>query len=77
MGVLISIGYPQTLTQNQVYALPSRVVRVMSQVAVEHSVQEGAGFVALTGAETVGAETAGGFIRCITGNCIVHLKPLV
>ena len=74
MPTLLSIGYPQTMTQNEVYALPACKVTVLAQVAVEHSVQVGAGFVALTGSETVGAPTAGGFLRCTTGNCIVSIK---
>lgn len=72
----LSIGYPQTLVQNQVYALPSSRVRVQSQLAVEHSVQESAGFVALTGAETTGAETSAAYLRCTAGACIVTLKRI-
>lgn len=74
MPTALSMGYPQTMTQNEVYALPACNVRVLAEVAIEHSVQVGAGFVALTGSETVGAETSGGFVRCTTGNCIVNIK---
>lgn len=74
MPTQLSIGYPQTMVQNEVYALPSTKVRVQSQLAVEHSVQSGSGFIALTGSETIGAETGAAFLRCTTGACIVTLK---
>lgn len=70
---LLTIGPAHDILQNVVYAMPVRKVRVHSLAAVEISV-DGSAWDALTGAETVGAEAASGFIRCPSGNTTVILK---
>jgi hypothetical protein len=66
----LTIGPMHILTQNVIYALPARITRVHSVVAVEVSV-DGVAWDALTGAETTGAEQGAGFIRCATANTVV------
>jgi hypothetical protein len=70
---LISIGYPQTLVQSVVYALPSKLHYIHSTLAVEIS-PDGTTWDALTNADTVGAYSSGSFIRCTTGAPVVSIK---
>lgn len=72
---LLSIGPQQSIIQNTVYAMPAVTVRVHALAAVEISA-DGSAFNALTGAETVGAEAASGFIRCPGGNTTLYLKRI-
>lgn len=60
--VQLTIGPTHVLTQDVVYALPARSVKVSATAAVEISV-DGSTWDDLTGAETVGAETGAVFIR--------------
>jgi hypothetical protein len=70
---LLTIGPVHAITQNTVYAMPTRKVRVHALAAVEISV-DGTAWDALTGADTVGAEAASAFIRCPGGNTSVTLR---
>ena len=72
---LLSLGVPWVLTQNVVYALPAKVVLVTSSLAVETS-SDGTTWAALTGANTVGANSGAAFIRCTTGAPTVTCKSL-
>lgn len=69
----LTIGPIHTLTQNVVYAMPPRNVRVQSNVALEIS-QDGTNFIALTGANTVGVDSSAAFVRSTTGNALVTVK---
>ena len=59
------------ILQNQVYAVPMRIVRLKSSVAIEHAPLFAGTFAALTGADTTGVEVCGGFIRCTTAGAEV------
>ena len=72
----LQLGLSTTILQNIVYALPARACFVQSSAAVEVSNIIDTGFVALTNANTVGAETAATWLRCTTGNCVVSCKSL-
>jgi hypothetical protein len=73
---LLSIGYAQVMTQNQVFALPSGRCLLFSDTAgtYEQANVVTGPFIALvlTNGE---AEVAGGFIRCTTASPTVILKP--
>lgn len=71
---LISVGVPTTITQNIVYALPTKQVLVNSSLAVQVSL-DGTTWTNLTGAETSGAVTGQTFIRCTVGNALVNCTP--
>ena len=70
---VLSIGYPIALTQNQVYAVPARLVHIFASAVVEIS-NDGVAFVAATGANTVGIFCSAGFLRCTGTTGIVTLK---
>lgn len=74
---LLSIGYPQVMVQNQIYALPAARCLLFTDTAAATIEQENdttfASGVALTLASGQ-AEVAGGFIRCTSGNINVVLK---
>lgn len=70
---LLSIGPPNTVLQNIVYALPANTVRIHASAAVEISF-DGTTWDALTNSETVGAEAASGFLRCTSANATVFCK---
>lgn len=71
---MLTTGPVHAITQNVVYALPGRTVRVFAAAAVEVSL-DGSTFTALTGSNTVsGALTAAPFLRCATGNTTVIIK---
>lgn len=72
---LISIGYPQTLTQSVVYACPAKACYVVSNAALEFSL-DGTNFTAVVAATTTGTTSAFPFVRCTTGNAIVSFKPV-
>jgi len=59
---LLSIGLPWLCKAGVAYALPAKLCRVSSTAAVTVSV-DGATYVALTNAETVGAETSAVFLK--------------
>jgi len=69
----VTIGPPIVITQNVVYAMPPRAGRIHALAAIEISV-DGIAWDALTGAETVGADVASGFVRCTTANTTVMFK---
>jgi len=69
----VTIGPPISLVQNVVYALPPRAGRIHALAAIEISV-DGVAWDALTGAETVGADIASGFVRCTTANTTAIFK---
>lgn len=53
------------LTEGVVYALPARAGRVHALAAIEIS-PDGTTFDTLTGADTVGADVASGFVRVVS-----------
>jgi hypothetical protein len=69
----LTLGIPVTIAQNVVYGLPGRLVHVTSTVAIDVSA-DNTTFVPLTGANTVGVFTSGGFVRCTTGPAVVVCK---
>lgn len=69
---LVKIGVVETLTQNVVYALPARQVRVMSSLAIDISL-DGAAWAALANA-TTGADCTAAFVRCTGGNALFVAK---
>lgn len=67
------IGPANTVVQTTSYALPARAVRVLALAAIDISV-DGNTWNALTNANTIGADCAGGFVRCTvstTGTSII------
>ena len=70
---VISVGPPITLVQNQVYAMPGRVVRVHALAVLEIS-PDGLTFDTLTASDTVGTEVASGFIRSTSASNVITLK---
>lgn len=75
---LISIGYPQLLTQNVIYALPGRRCRLFCDTAgaaLEQS-NTAAFSVDINMSLTDGMEdVAGGFIRSTAADALVCIKP--
>lgn len=71
---LVSLGTPFSMTQNVVYALPARAVRIQSTAVVQIS-PDGSTWDNLTNSETVGADAASAFVRCAGGNCVAVFKP--
>jgi hypothetical protein len=69
----LTIGPVHTITQNVSYATPVRRTFVKTSAAVDISLDETT-WVALTGANTLGVECPGAFIRCTTGNALVQFK---
>lgn len=69
----LALGMPWTLIQGVAYALPSRVCLVQSSAALEVSA-DGTTWSALTGANTVGAQSGAAFIRSPVGNATVTCK---
>ena len=69
----LSAGPVHSILQNLVYALPPRTVLVTSSVAVETSL-DGTVWTALTGANTVGANSSAPFLRCPTANATITCK---
>jgi hypothetical protein len=70
---LLPIGFPVTLIQNQVYALPARLTYVTSTAAVDISVNSST-WSALTGANTLGVYTSASFVRCTTAGSSIVCK---
>ena len=64
---VVAVGYPCTLTQNVVFALIPKTCRLLSTAAIEGS-PDGTTWIALTGANTIGADTAAAFVRCTTAS---------
>jgi hypothetical protein len=74
MTQLLSIGYPQAMVQNQVYALPSRKVTVFATLACEVA-NDDAFAVKATVAAATPTDVAATFIRCTTGTTgLISLK---
>jgi len=76
---LLSIGYPQTLTQNTIYALPARRTLLFSDgagaafdIATEETMVVHIGPLTLVDGMH---DLSGAFIRCTSGNVRVTLKP--
>jgi hypothetical protein len=69
----LSAGRSYAITQNVVYALPPKIVRIHSLAAVEISV-DGVAWDALVGADTVGAEAASTYLRCPGGDTTVSVR---
>jgi hypothetical protein len=69
------IGPTNNLVQNEVYALPARLVFIKSSAALEVGDTSGS-FSALAGANTTGVNCAGGFVRCTTGAAVVRCKVM-
>lgn len=74
---LLSVGYPQQMLQDVIYALPASRVRLFTSDAAPTIEQSNsstfADNVAITLADGM-ADLAGGFIRCTSGNITVTLK---
>jgi hypothetical protein len=74
---LLSIGIPQVMTQNQVFALPARRCLLFAEgtPTIEQSA-DATNWVALTINTTTNnqAEVGGGWIRCTSGSPDVFLK---
>ncbi|MGI0013625.1 MAG: hypothetical protein ACREBU_09320 [Nitrososphaera sp.] len=73
---LVSLGPPQSIIQNQIYALPVVKCTMFSDTAGTFQQADDVGFAApiavtLTGGQ---AELAGGFFRCTSGNVTVLFK---
>lgn len=66
----IPLGPATSITQNVVYALPSRACIIASDAAVDVSQSIGGPFTAYT----AGLVTAGSFVRCISGNTVITCK---
>lgn len=71
-------GQPVTVAQTTAYALPPVVVSISSDTAVEVGMTSGTtGWTALTGANTVGAQTSMLYVRCTAStNAVVVVKRL-
>lgn len=76
---LLSIGYPQAMVQNQIYALPARQTRLFTSDAAPTLQQSNdvafPNNVAVTLVDGA-AIVSGGFIRCTSGNITVALKAI-
>lgn len=75
---LLSIGYPQTLTHNVIYALPAR--RCLLFVDTAGAALEQSNTSVMTADVNMTLvdgqhEVAGGFIRSTAADCIVTLRP--
>ena len=73
---VLSIGYPQVMTQNQVFALPTIRCLLFSDTAGTYeqaSVVTGP-FLAMAALSGGQGEVAGGFIRCTTASPTVTIK---
>ena len=76
---LLSIGYPQTLIKDAIYALPGR--RCLLFVDTAGAALEQSNTAVMTADVNITLvdgqkEVAGGFIRSTAADCIVVLKPL-
>lgn len=68
----LTIGPLHTLVQNEVYALPSKLVHVFSSVALQAS-NDPAFVASVAVAANTTVPVAAAFIRCATGAAIVRL----
>lgn len=74
MPSTLLIGPANALTEDEVYALPARLVWLTSSVALEYtSGTTGGSFAALTGS-TTGVQVGAGFVRCTTAAARVYCK---
>ncbi len=71
---LLSVGYPITILEDVVYALPSKAVFLKSDAALEVSVDNDT-WAALTGA-TTGVEVVAGWVRCTSASTQVIIKSI-
>ena len=78
MTTLLSVGYPQTMTQNQVFALPATRCLLFTETVAATIVQSNDVAMGTTAPVTLPAtgmaEVSGGFIKCTSGNIVVTLK---
>lgn len=75
MPSTLLVGKRNALTEDEVYALPARLVHLTSTVALEFTAgTTGGTFAALTGANTLGVFVSGGFVRCTTAAASVFCK---
>jgi hypothetical protein len=74
MTQVIPLGYPITMVQDTVYALPARAGRIQSTLILQIS-PDGSTWDDLTNSETVGADCASGFVRAHTGAPVAVFKP--
>lgn len=76
---VLSIGFPVTMNQNQIYALPARRVSLFSQSGGTLEQSNTVGFSVLK-AVTLDAnnevELAGAFLRCTSATIIIALRAL-
>jgi len=70
---LLLIGVPNALTEDVVYALPTRAAMLKSTVAVEVSNLTNSGFAVLANS-TVGTVVAAMFVQCTTAAATLVLK---
>lgn len=74
MPTTLLVGPPNALTEDEVYALPARLVWLTSTVALEYTAGTiGGTFAALTGS-TTGVQVGAGFVRCTTAAALVRCK---
>jgi hypothetical protein len=75
--VALMIGMQQTMTQNQVYALPARRCRLQASPDTATIVKsvDGSDFDTMALTEG-GADTSGLFIKCTSGTITVSLTPI-
>lgn len=76
---LLSLGYPQLMTQNIIYALPARRCILFTDTAaptIQQSTDVAFTANAVLTLASGQAEVAGGFIRCTTSNITVNLKAV-
>lgn len=67
------IGPRNDMVQNQVYALPARLVYLTANAVLEVSATSGGGFAALA-TSTTGAFVSTGFVRCTTAAAVARVK---
>lgn len=74
MPSTLLIGKRNALVEDEIYALPARLVWLQSTVALEYTAgTTGSSFVALTNS-TTGVQCGGGFVRCTSAAASVFVK---
>lgn len=72
MTFSVLIGPTHTLTQNVVYALPARQVRLQSTAVLQTSI-DGSTYTDVAGT-TTGADVTAVFAKCTTGAAVVVVR---
>lgn len=72
--ILLTRGPVHTLTQDTIYALPARKVRIHTSAAVEVNNSSGTTGWVLLSSSTTGVDTAAAFVRCTTANATITCK---